>query len=322
MDSEEHDLLLPLVTEENICLPLSINVVAKYWNVDIPLSEARETAKKYPGANGSILIEGIELAERHGLESKIIHSDIPELKRLIDAGIPPIVLLPGVRDTIQHASVISGYDPDGKTVMHYIPKMERDGAFHVGVIPEQKFDQNWSEDGRLMIVIAPSDIAGRLRPHKDERSNRLCFESEKHSLAKDSPNAIRLLREALSLEPGNITAHSLLGSALNDQNSSECIGHYEECIRQNRDSYLAYRGLGNYFLKTKQFERAEQYYSDAIGINPDRYGPIYKNRGIVRLEQKNNPGAKSDLEKYLKYTPNAKDFGAIQDAINSLPERA
>jgi len=315
---DAHDLLLPLVTEENTCLPLSINVVAKYWNVDIPLSDAQEIAKKYPGVSGSILIEGIELAEKHGLESKVIHSDIPELKKFLDMGIPPIVLLPGVQDTIQHASVISGYDPDGKTVMHYIPKMEPDGAFHVGVIPEQKFDQNWSEDGRLMIVIAPSDVAGQLKSHREEKSNRLCFESERYNLTKDSKSAIELLKEALSLEPGNITAHSLLGSVLNDQNSSECIGHYEECISQNKNSYLAYRGLGNYFLKTKQFERAEQYYSDAIDINPERYGPIYKNRGIVRLEQKNNSGAKSDLEKYLKHTPNAKDFESIQDAIREL----
>jgi len=51
MDSLDHQLLLPLVEEENICLPLPINVVSKYWNIDLPMSEAIETAKQYTNSN-------------------------------------------------------------------------------------------------------------------------------------------------------------------------------------------------------------------------------------------------------------------------------
>ena len=60
----EHLLLLPLVSEdeENICLPLVITVVSKYWGIDLPLSEAKDVARKYPNIKGSIMIEGIELA--------------------------------------------------------------------------------------------------------------------------------------------------------------------------------------------------------------------------------------------------------------------
>lgn len=318
MASEEHDLLLPLVTEEDICLPLPINVVAKYWNVDIPLSEAREAASGYRGVSTSIMIEGIRLAEKRGLEAKILHSDTGQLRSLIDMGIPPIVILPGIHGTIQHASVISGYDPQDRTIMHYIPKMEEDGSFHVGVIPEQQFDDGWSEDGRLLIVVAPSDIAARLKRHPEEESNRLCFESETYSLARDPQKSIQILQEALRLRPDNITAHSMLGGMLNEQNSSDCLAHYEKCIGLNKRSYLAYRGMGNYFLKTKQYGRAEQYYTAAIDINPERFGPIYKNRGIARLEQKNTSGAKSDLQRYLEYTPDAKDSASIREAIGEL----
>ena len=249
MDSDGHDLLLPLVTEENICLPLPINVVAKYWNVEIPMAEAQEIAKRYAGARGSILIEGIELAERHGLESKVTHSDVSTLRRLIDMGIPPIVILPGVQDTIQHASVISGYDPDDKTILHYVPKMEKDGAFHVGVIPEQKFDQNWSEDGRLMIILAPSDITDKLESYRHEKSNRLCLESEKFGLTGNPQRSTELLNEALSIDPDNHTAHLLLGSALNDQNSSDCIRHYERCIELNKKFIPVIQGTGKLFSK-------------------------------------------------------------------------
>ena len=44
------------------------------------MAEAIETAKKYAEFNGSILIEGIESAERHGLVCKIVHSSLNELK--------------------------------------------------------------------------------------------------------------------------------------------------------------------------------------------------------------------------------------------------
>jgi hypothetical protein len=83
MAEENHELLLPLVEEENICLPLPINVVSKYWNVELSMDEAIEAAKKYSGFEGSVLIEGIESAERHGLTCKITHSSLAELKKII-----------------------------------------------------------------------------------------------------------------------------------------------------------------------------------------------------------------------------------------------
>jgi len=80
-------LSLPIVNDENICLPLVITAASKYWGIDLPFSEAREIAKKYSNIKGSIMIEGIELAERHGLACLIINSTTKELKKLIDMGI-------------------------------------------------------------------------------------------------------------------------------------------------------------------------------------------------------------------------------------------
>lgn len=320
MESSEHELLLPLVEEENICLPLSINAVAKYWNVDLPLSEAVDIAKKYPTVNGSILIEGIELAERHGLGSLILYSSLSELKKIIDMGIPPIVILPGIHDIVQHASVISGYDNTEKTIIHYIPQQDKEGSFQVGVIPEKKFDGLWAEDGRLMILLAPTDIVSSLKPDnkETEKSNRLCFIAERLYLQKRSSEAIDSLKKAIDIDRKNSTALSLLGGILNEQNSSECIEHYEKSISINDKCYLAYRGLGNYYLKNKKHEKAEHYYTKAITINPTRFGPIYKNRGIARLEQNKKSVAKQDFENYLKYTPHARDKQSILEALHDL----
>ena len=105
---------------------------------------------------------------------------------------------------------------------------------------------------------------------------------------------------------------------LNEKNSEECIKNYKKSIGINNRSFLSYRGLGNYYLKLNNFSESEKYYSTAISINPTRYGPIYKNRGITRMQQSKNKEAKEDLKNYLKFTPNAQDRKSIQQAIDEL----
>ena len=287
MEQEDHELLLPLIDDENICLPLPINVVSKYWNVDLSMAEAIEISKKYTGFNGSILIEGIESAERHGLTCKIIHSSLSELKKIIDSGIPPIVILPGIPEITQHASVITGYDDDEKTILHYIQKGNQKGEQQEGAIPQDIFDKEWSEDGRLLIVIAPSNILSslKLENNSDNQSNRFCFISERLNILNDSAEAIKSLKQALEFNPNNSTALHLMGTILNEQNSSECVKFYERSLEINPRYYLTYNGLGNFYLKTKHFEKAEDYYTKAIKINPKRSAKIYKNRAYLKEKQ-------------------------------------
>jgi len=320
MEQEDHQLLLPLVEEENICLPLPINVVSRYWNIELPMAEAVESAKKYSGFNGSIMIEGIELAERHGLSSKIVHSSLSELKMIIDAGIPPIVILPGIPEITQHASVITGYNEEEKTILHYIQKGNQEGEQQEGAIPQDIFDREWSEEGRLLIIMAPSDTLSGiiLENNSRDKSNRLCFNSEKLNILKNSNEALAALKQAIELDSNNSTALHLYGSMLNQQNSLDCISFYERSLRINNKSYLTFNGLGNFYLKTNQFEKAENSYSKAIEINPKRSAKIYKNRAYLREKQNKNSDAKEDLKLYLKYFPKAPDRGIIEQAIREI----
>ena len=225
MESTDHQLLLPLVEEENICLPLPINVVSKYWNISLPMSEAIESAKQYTNSNGSVLIEGIESAERHGLKCKIIHSTLSELKKIIDSGIPPIVILPGIPEITQHASVISGYDDNEKTILHYIQKGNNEGEQQEGAIPQELFDKEWSEDGRLLIILAPVNVLSSIKLNdSNEISNRQCLISERLILQKNISEAMASLKKAIELDEINQTALYLTASLLNEQNSNDCIG--------------------------------------------------------------------------------------------------
>ena len=320
MEEENHELLLPLVDDENICLPLPINVVSKYWNIDLPMAEAIESAKKYSGFDGSILIEGIEMAERHGLTCKIIHSSLSELKKIIDLGIPPIVILPGIPEITQHASVITGYDKQEKTILHYIQKGNQEGEQQEGAIPQDIFEKEWSEEGKLLLILAPSDIIASINLENDSsgKSNRLCLISEKQNILKNNSEALESLKQAIEFDSNNSTALNLFGAMLNAQNSPECVKYYEQCLQINKNSYLTYNGMGNFYLKTGQFDKAENYYNKAIEINPKRSAKIYKNRAYLREKQNKNSEAKDDLKNYLKYYPKASDRGLIEQAIREL----
>jgi tetratricopeptide (TPR) repeat protein len=320
MEEENHELLLPLVDDENICLPLPINVVSKYWNIDLPMEEAIESTKKYLGFDGSILIEGIETAERHGLTCKIIHSSLSELKKIIDLGIPPIVILPGIPEITQHASVITGYDKQEKSILHYIQKGNQEGEQQEGAIPQDIFEKEWSEEGKLLLILAPSDIIASINLENDssDKSNRLCLISEKQNILKNNSEALESLKQAIELDSNNSIALNLFAAMLNAQNSPECVKYYEQCLQINKNSYLTYNGMGNFYLKTGQFDKAENYYNKAIEINPKRSAKIYKNRAYLREKQNKNSDAKDDLKNYLKYYPKASDRGIIEQAIREL----
>ena len=319
----ERELVLPPVRDENACLPLAVNAVASYWGVALPADEAAAMCSKYPGVSGSILIEGIELAERHGLAAAVLRSDMAGLRSLVDSGVPPIVIIPGMRDVVQHASVISGYDDSSGRVMHYIPDQDPDSdGFKVGMIPYGQFDSLWAEDGRIAVALAPPGASPAIDSALQSaaaRSNRLCFASERASLLGDHEGAVRMLGEAVALDEGSAVAHSLLGSALNAQGSPDCAASYGRSIELNPRSFLSHRGLGNYCLKAKRYADAERHYTDALDINQSRYAPLYKNRALARS---NLPGknalARDDLKAYLRRMPEAADADSIRQAIDEL----
>jgi Tetratricopeptide repeat len=314
----DHFISLPVVDErdENICLPLVINVVSKYWGEEIPLEEAIEIAKKYPKMKGSIMMEGIELAERHGFVSYIYKGSIKNLKKRIDQGIPPIVILPGIHDTVQHATIVSGYNSEERRILTYIPEPDT-----IGAIPEAKFEHDWEQDDMITLVLIPKDMKDLFKNEdlKFKDSNRICFEAEKLRQQGKIYDAIEKLHKGLNSDDENPQVWCLLAGMHNELNSPEAVVCYEKTVKLNPKYYLAYRGLGNYYLKMKDYSLAEAYYTKAIDINPYRFGPIYKNRAVARLQLNNKiSGAKEDLAMYLEQTPNVADRKNIEDTINQL----
>jgi tetratricopeptide (TPR) repeat protein len=307
---------LPLLSEkdESIILPLVINVVIRYWGEEIPLYD-EDPVKNYSGIKGSIIIEGIDLAEKHGFVSYIYEGSTRDLKKRVDQGIPPIVIIPGIHETIQHATIVCGYNLEERRILTYVPKPDT-----VGAIPEVKFEQDWKQDGMVTLILVPKDMKHLFKNEalKFKDSNRICFEAERLHHQRNIYGAIEKLQKAVEIDSENPQAWCLLGGVYNELNSEEAVICYEKTVKINANYYLAYRGLGNYYLKNKDYTLAESYYTKAIEINPYRFGPIYKNRAVARLQLNNNPGAKEDLIKYLKQTPDAGDRTSIEDALEQL----
>jgi tetratricopeptide (TPR) repeat protein len=216
---------------------------------------------------------------------------------------------------VQHAMVVSGYNSEERRILTYVPEPDT-----LGAIPESKFDQDWEQDDMTAIVIIPSDMKDLLGNDnlKFAKSNRMCFEAEGLRQQGKVNEAIESLRKATEIDSGNAQIWGLLGGIYNETNSNQAVSCYEMAIKQNAKYYLAYRGLGNYYLKKKDYSLAEVYYSRAININPFRFGPIYKNRAIARMQLGNNQGAREDLVKYLEQMPAAEDRKSIEEALDQF----
>ncbi|HZO10978.1 MAG TPA: C39 family peptidase, partial [Nitrososphaeraceae archaeon] len=240
LDSE-HTLILPLLDnkKDHVCLPLAINVILSYWgeyNLD---REAEERSRKYKDLKGSIFIEGIEIAETRGYLVKIFKSNLQILKKKIDQGIPSIVIMPGLKETIQHATVVTGYDPKENRIITYVPEPDT-----VGSIPEKKFLELWEQDGSLAITIIPNDMKNI---NEEDNSNKdptykMCFEAERLLYIGKITEAIEKLRKAIDINKNNELALDMLGSIFNEIKSDEAKNYFEASLKLNPKFYLAYRG--------------------------------------------------------------------------------
>jgi tetratricopeptide (TPR) repeat protein len=313
-ESPERTITLPLVNkdEENSRLPLVINVVAKYWGEE--LLAASGHADPVP-QKGSVLIKGIQLAESRGFSTYVYKGSLKDLKKRVDQGIPSVVIMPGIQGLVQHALIVCGYNNDERRILTYVAEPDT-----VGAIPENKFVGDWMQDEMTTIVIIPSDMKDLMKDENLQflQSNRLCFEAEGLRQQNDFDGAIAKLLTATNIDRDNAQAWCLLGGMYNELGSDVADSCYRTAIKLSPRYYLAFRGLGNFYLKKQDYSMAESYYTKAINVNPNRLGSIYKNRAIARMQLGNKSQAKEDLIKYLDQMPNADDRKDIEQAISEL----
>jgi tetratricopeptide (TPR) repeat protein len=316
-------ILLPLVNknEENVVFPLVVNVISRFWGEDIPIDELEKRSMDYKNFKGTVFIEGLEIIEKKlNLSFIVYRGSLSDLKKRINQGFPVIVVLPGIGNTVQFATIVCGYDDEENRILTYIPEPDSYGA-----IPEDKFEDEWSQDDFFSILIFPKDMDNIFKDDEFtfEKSNRVYLETERLKIQGKLQESIDLLKLTIKADSDgkekneNPQILSSLAGILNEMNDEQCVPLYERVIKINPKFYLAYRGLGNYYLKNKHYQLSKEYYSKAIEINPIRFGPIYKNLGIVFSNLGHDESAKDTFKKYLKYVPDAADRENIAQFLNS-----
>lgn len=316
-------ILLPLVDvqEENVVFPLVVNVMSRFWGEETPTNEINKRSADYENFKGIVFIEGLEIIEKKlGLSSIVYRGSLSDLKKRVNQGFPVIVVLPGIGETVQFATIVCGYDVDENRILTYIPEPDSYGA-----IPEDKFEEEWSQDDYFSILVFPKDMEDIFK--KDEfafeKSNRVYLETERLKIKGKIQESIELLNQAIDNDLSssdhieNPQILCLLAGILNELNDEKCISLYEKVTKINPKFYLAYKGLGNFYLKNKNYQLSKENYNKAIEINPKRFGPIYKNLGIALLNLGQEPSARIAFETYLRNVPNAGDKGNILQFLNS-----
>ncbi|MER5175245.1 MAG: hypothetical protein ABJB76_03120 [Candidatus Nitrosocosmicus sp.] len=317
-------IILPLVnkTEENVVFPLVINVISRFWGEEIPTVEIEKRSVNYKNFKGIVFIEGLEIIEKKlNLSFIAYRGSLSDIKKRVNQGFPVIVVLPGIGDTVQFATIVCGYDTNENRIITYIPEPDSYGA-----IPEDKFEDEWSEDDYFSIIIFPKEMENIFKNDlfDFEKSNRIYLETERLKIQGKLQESINILTSNINNDDDlsdnentdNPQILFLLAGILNEQNNEKCIPLYERIIKINPKYYLAFKGLGNYYLKNKNYQLSKENYAKAIEINPIRFGPIHKNLGIVNLELGDKQSAKESFKTYLKYMPNAPDRENILQFLN------
>jgi tetratricopeptide (TPR) repeat protein len=108
-------------------------------------------------------------------------------------------------------------------------------------------------------------------PGRDPRTADLFSRANKAYDAGDYEAAIRLLADAISLDPDNVVALNNKGAALDALGKREAA---EACYRRAialSDTYeLAWHNLGNCLFAQEMYEGAAKAYSKAASLNPER----------------------------------------------------
>ena len=211
---------LPLVSknEDNVVFPLVLNVLAKFWGEMTPDEDILQRSKQYTSHKGTIFIEGLEIIEkRFNLLSKVYRGSLDDLKKRIGQGIPLIVILPGINETIQFATIVTGYDPEEKRLITYVPEPDSFGA-----IPEEKFFSEWAQEDYLTMMIYPEDAKDILKnsSFKFEKTNRISLEVERLKIQGKTKEALELLTNTLNNivdEKDNPQLLLMMAGILNEQ---------------------------------------------------------------------------------------------------------
>jgi len=130
---------------------------------------------------------------------------------------------------------------------------------------------------------------------------------------------LKLLKEAVRKDPGNVNAWIKLGNTMMDTSRyTEAIEAYQKALDIDPKNVDARVDMGTCYRYSGRPDKAVEEYRKALKINPTHvFG--HKNLAVVlAYDFKDNAQAAKELEKVLELAPNAPDAAQIRQELQRL----
>jgi len=243
--------------DDDLCGPASLAMALNAAGVEVFPDEL--TGQVYiPGRQGSLQIEMLVAARRHGLVAYQLEPSLTDALREIAAGTPVVVLENyGVRVFPKwHYAVLVGYDLDKGEVIR------RSGLTPRQVMPFNVFEYVWSTDGYWAMVAMPPERVPATA--NERRYGNAVIALERIGQVKSAHTAYNAM---LKRWPESLVAQMGRGNtayALKDLTTAEAA--FREAARAHPDATAAFNNLANVLAERGKLDEAITVAEHAVSL--------------------------------------------------------
>jgi len=132
---------------------------------------------------------------------------------------------------------------------------------------------------------------------------QLCDEAQARFQARDANQAVKLLTQAIALEPKRVDAYVKRAAILAEAKLvTNAIHDMTSALKIDPDNPKLLNTRGYFLLISQQIDRAIEDFSDAIGLDL-QYPQPYNNRGLCWISQRQFENAIKDFDNALRAKP-------------------
>ncbi len=130
---------------------------------------------------------------------------------------------------------------------------------------------------------------------------------------------VKILREAVKKDPGNVNAWIKLGNTMMDTSRfHEAIEAYQKALEIDSKNVDVRVDLGTCYRNVGRPDMAVKEYKKALEINPQHLNGRKNLAVVLAYDLHDNKQAAKEFEKYLELVPNAPDAAQIRQEIQKL----
>jgi len=228
------------------CGPESLAAVMDYWGRPADVQEVSRKVRD-PRKIGISSADPSLVALLRGLKATYVDGSVGRIKRAIDRGVPPLIMVES-GGGLFHFFVVTGYNDREREVV-----CEDYGAGK-RLIGYEELESVWAKPGHYMVEIEPSKADDLYREAGHREAKGLFAEAE------------ALFRKALELDPEHYESRVGLGNCLLHQGKPEpALAEYAKARRANAADPRVLNNLAHLHLELKRdLEEAESMAGAAV----------------------------------------------------------